>query len=229
LVIAMGLIVTGSVSGMICGIGGCLVVLIVRGVKLRRIVAIAFLLALAYAGGTALQGATSSGHSLNPIARFEAATGPESGGANSVTPREGTWKGAWAGIENSPILGHGLDIASSLTYLDPNNNTYYPTHNLVLMGWFQGGMLFVFGELICIAEAIRRLFMNGRPDPTRATLFGGAVAVLLISMQAPTMFDRYFWFPFVLATTYPMATLIRRNGKEQTDEAVPNGATALTA
>jgi hypothetical protein len=208
LVIAMGLIVSGSVSGMLCGLAGCVVVFIVRGVKLRNIFAIVLLLAVAYVGATALQGA-SGHHSLNPIARFEAATGSESGGANSVTPREGTWKGAWWGIENSPIVGHGLDIESSLTYLDPNNNTYYPTHNFILMGWFQGGMFFLLGELICIGEGIRRMFMNGRPDPTRTALVGGAVAVIAVASQAPMMFDRYFWFPFVLATAYPM---LARNG-----------------
>jgi O-antigen ligase len=136
----------------------------------------------------------------------------------------GTWKGSWTGIVESPFLGHGLDILSSLTYLDPNNNTEYPTHNFVLMAWYQGGILFLVGDLICIAEALRRMFLGGKPDGTRRVLFGGAVAVLLFAMQAPMMFDRYFWFPFVLAMAYPlsdMATSRSAPGAEQV-VAAPN-------
>jgi O-antigen ligase len=217
--IAVGLIVSGSVSGMLCGLAGCLVIMVLSGIKVKHFVAIVLILVAGYVGGTSIQG--SSGKSLNPIARFEAATGPEANGANSVTPRVGTWKGSWRGIVESPFLGHGLDILSSLTYLDPNNDTEYPTHNFILMAWYQGGILFLVGDLICIAEALRRMLMNGKPDGTRRVLFGGAVAVLLFAMQAPMMFDRYFWFPFVLAMAYPLANATRRR-------AASDGAHVLT-
>jgi O-antigen ligase len=207
LTIAMGLIISGSVSGMLCGIAGCFVVLLIRGIRLKTVVTIIAVVAVAYVGSIAIQAA--SGKGLNPIARFESATS-SSGGNNSIGPREGTWKGAWEGIESSPILGHGLDVESSLTYLDHNNNTWYPTHNFILMEWFQGGALFLIGFLICIIEALRRTWRDGKPDPTRAALFAGAISVLLIASQAPTMYDRYFWFPFVLAMTYPLAGPVLR-------------------
>jgi O-antigen ligase len=214
LVIAMGLIVSGSVSGMLCGLAGCFIVMALSGIKIQHFVAIVVILVAGYVGGTSIQG--HNGKSLNPIARFEAATGPEANGSNSVAPREGTWKGAWNGIENSPILGHGLDVLSSLTYLDPNNNTEYPTHNFILMAWFQGGILFLVGDLICIAEAFRRMFLKGKLDAMTKVLFGGAVAVILFALQAPMMFDRYFWFPFVLAMAYPLS----RGGNIRTGKVV---------
>jgi hypothetical protein len=204
--IAIGLIFSGSVSGMLCGLIGCFVLLARRGVNVGKLIAVGVVLVGIYIGGTALQGNGTGGKSLNPIARFQAATGPESGGGNSVTPRIGTIKAAWDGVVASPIFGHGLDVESSLVYLDRNVDVQYPTHNLILMGWYQGGLFFLVGELICIGVGLRRLMRRGVRNAYVDMIFGGAVAVLVFSMQAPTMFDRYFWFPFVLATTFPAVT-----------------------
>jgi hypothetical protein len=221
-VIGMGLICTGSVSGMITGAVGSIVAMVLCGISPKQIFTVAIVAVVAYVGATSIQG--HSGKSLNPIARFEAATGPESGGSNSVSPRIGTWKGAWHGIVNSPILGHGLDVASGVTYTDPYNNVAEETHDFILMGWYQGGFLFLFGELLCIAEGIRRMFIGGRRHPTRSILFAGAVTVIAFALQAPMMFDRYFWFPFVLATAYPM--LAMRNGNGNGNGTAPVGELA---
>jgi O-antigen ligase len=197
--IAIGLIVSGSVSGMICALGGSMFVLLRRGIKVSRLIGVTVVLVGVYAGGIAIQGGNGKS-SLNPIARFKKATGAENGGGNSVTPRIGTIKGAWDGIVDDPVFGHGLDVISSLTYLDRNVNVEYPTHNFILMAWFQGGIFFLIGDLICIGEALRRM-IKGKRDPTKDMLLAGALAVIVFALQAPMMFDRYFWFPFVLAMT----------------------------
>jgi hypothetical protein len=202
IVIGMGLICTGSVSGMITALLGAVVAMALGGVSAKQVLVIIGVVAIAYIAGVAVQG--SNGKSLNPIQRFTAATGSTAGGSNSVGPRIGTWKGSWHGIVNSPILGHGMDVISGITYTDPNNNTPEETHDFVLMGWYQGGIFFLIGEFICIAEGIRRMFLRGRRDPYRTVLVAGGVTVFAFALQAPMLFDRYFWLPFVLATTYPM-------------------------
>jgi O-antigen ligase len=202
IVIGVGLICTGSVSGMITALLGAIIAMALGGVRAKQVLTIVAVVAIAYVAGTAVQGA--SGKSLNPIQRFTAATGSQSGGSNSVGPRIGTWRGAFHGIVNSPFLGHGLDLYSGVTYTDPNNNTPEETHDFVLMGWYQGGALFFVGELICIAEGLRRMFLRGKRDPYRPVLVAGGVTVIAFALQAPMLFDRYFWLPFVLATTYPM-------------------------
>jgi hypothetical protein len=210
-IIGMGLVCTGSVSGMITAVAGATVALILGGVSFRQIFAVLVVVVVAYVGGTAIQG-HSSGKSLNPIARFEAATGPESAGSNSVTPRIGTWKGSWNYIVRSPFLGNGLDVASGVSYTDIYNNVPEETHDFVLMGWFQGGFFFLVGELICIAEGIRRMVKGRREHPSLGILLAGGTTVILFALQAPMLFDRYFWFPFVLACTYPMLYLRPRHG-----------------
>ncbi len=201
-VIGVGLICTGSVSGMLTGVLGAIVAMALGGVRLKQVLTVVGVVVIAYVAGVAVQG--SNGKSLNPIQRFSAATGSEASGHNSVSPRVGTWEGSWRGIVNSPILGHGLDIVSGVTYTDPTNNTPEETHDFLLMGWYQGGILFLAGELICIGEGIRRMFLRGRRDPYRSVLVAGGVTVIAFALQAPMLFDRYFWLPFVLATTYPM-------------------------
>ncbi|HEY1827220.1 MAG TPA: O-antigen ligase family protein, partial [Acidimicrobiales bacterium] len=176
-IIAMGLICTGSVSGMLTGAAGALISMVLGGITPKQIFVVAFIAVVAYVGALSIQGANGT-KSLNPIARFERATGPEAGGSNSIGPREGTWRGAWHGIVNSPFLGHGLDIYSGVTYTDPFNNTAEETHDIFLMGWYQGGFFFLLGELICIAEGFRRTWIGGRVHPIRTTIFAGGVTVL---------------------------------------------------
>jgi O-antigen ligase len=138
-----------------------------------------------------------------------------------VQPRIGTWKGSWHAIVNSPLLGHGLDVYSGVSYVDPYNNVAEETHDFLLMGWYQGGFFFLVGELICIAEGFRRMLVGRKRHPTRNILLAGGVTVILFALQAPMLFDRYFWFPFVLATAYPMLPSLsgRRQVELVTDSA----------
>ena len=224
--IATGLIVSGSVSGMMCGLTGAAIVIVRHGVKLKQVLAVLLLLVVVYAAGTLIQG--SNGKSLNPIARFQAATGTGSS-SNSVGPREGTWRNSWSGVVHSPIVGHGLDVESSLVYLDPNVNTEYPTHDFILMAWYQGGILFLAGDAVCICAALTRMRRNGTMDATKNVLFAGGVAVILFALQAPMMFDRYFWFPFVLAMTLPAAAVKRTLRRDEEPEPAALESPPLTA
>ena len=204
---------TGSVSGMLCGLAGVAVVVVRHGVKLKQVLAVLLLLVVVYVAGRRSRAPTGRASTRSP-----ASSGDGDGSTNnSVGAREGTWKNSWSGIVHSPVVGHGLDVESSLVYLDPNVNTQYPTHNVILMAWYQGGILFLAGDVVCICAAFSRMRSNGTMDATKNVLFAGGVAVILFAMQAPVMFDRYFWFPFVLAMTLPEAALRRTLRRAETE------------
>jgi hypothetical protein len=199
--ISIGLILSGSVGGMGTALIGCFVILIRHRVRPRTLVVTALAVGVIYVGGISLLGSGPNARKLNPIARFQQATGNGTG-QNTVSPRINTDKAAWSGIVANPVFGRGLDAASGLVYYDPNLGAQYPTHNFILTLWYQGGLLFLLGGLIAIASALRRLVGIRPRDPTTDLVLAGAITVFLFSMQAPVMFDRYFWLPFVLAMTF---------------------------
>lgn len=197
-VIALGLMFTGSVSGMISALAGLVVLLLRRGIQLRRIVLAALLLLGLYFGGTRLEGHAGRSN-LNPFSRVAAATSQTSG-VNTVSPRIGTYKAAWAGIQDSPFVGHGLDGQTSLVYTSPFNHIPYPTHNFLLLLWYQGGFLVLLGVIIVMGSAFRHA-LRAKRDLTTDALMCGAICVLVFSMQSPELFDRWLWVPFVLIMT----------------------------
>ncbi len=201
-VIAIAIILSASVSGMATALVGVFVLLIKRGMKPRTIIATAVLLVGIYAVATALEGnGGKGGENLNPFARVQQTTGNGTG-YNTVTPRVNTLKNTWTGIQQSPILGHGIDQVSLLVYYDPYLATWYPTHNLLLLLWYGGGIFMLVGVAINMVTAWRRVTRSGRKDPTKDMIFAGIVAVLFFSMQSPEMFDRWLWLPFILAMTF---------------------------
>jgi O-antigen ligase len=120
-----------------------------------------------------------------------------------VGPRQKTLENAWGKIETRPLVGHGLDQASLVTYFDPYvaGGTYYPPHDFFILVWYGGGIFMVFGMLIILASVFTRLLGPGR-NPTRDVVFAGCITVLFFALQSPELFDRWFWLPFVLAMCF---------------------------
>jgi hypothetical protein len=200
--ISIGLILSASVGGMGSALVGCFVLLVRHHVRPRTILVAAVAIVVIYVGGTSLLSSGPNGRNLNPIARFQQASGNGTG-QNTVNPRINTDKNAWSGIVASPVVGRGLDPASGLVYYDPDLGVLYPTHNFILTLWYQGGLVFLLGALIAIAAAFRRMLGARQRNASTDMIFAGAITVLLFTMQAPAMFDRYLWLPFVLAMTCP--------------------------
>ncbi|HXX91427.1 MAG TPA: O-antigen ligase family protein [Acidimicrobiales bacterium] len=198
-VIALALIFTASVSGMACAGIGMLLLLVLKGVRIQRVLAVAVLVVGAYLIGNQLLG---SGSNLNIFNRIHATTTAGSG-ANTVSTRVETLKNAWAGIQQSPIFGHGLDLTSSFVYYDPYLRpvTPYATHNVVLCIWYEGGILMLFGAAICMGSGVRRMVGRYR-SPVGDVVLAGAVVVIAFSMQGPELVDRWMWLPFVLAMVF---------------------------
>jgi O-antigen ligase len=200
--ISLGLILSASVSAMLSGLAALFVLLVLRKVKLRKVLVAVLVIVVIYLGGTSLLGSNSK--SLNPIARLQSTVG-NSTTANTGSLRIDTYKAAWHGIAEDPVFGHGLDQLSGAVFYDIYLGVGYPPHNLILIIWYQGGLLFLVGTLMAIFSALWRMLGALRRDPTRDIIFAGAIASLVYAQTAPVIFQTYFWLPFVLAMTYPLA------------------------
>lgn len=202
LLIAIGLILSASVSAQLSALAGVFVLLVLRKVNMRRVLTGIIVIVVVYLAGTALLG----GHSgnLNPISRFEATVG-NSSSSNTGSLRIDTFKAAWHGIADAPVVGHGLDQVSGVVYWQIQTGAGFPAHNIELIIWYQGGILFLIGTVIAVVAAFWRVSGVGRRDPTKDIIFAGGVASLIYAQTAPIIFQTYFWLPFVLAMTYTLA------------------------
>ena len=229
--IAIALIFSASVSGMATALVGVFVLLVKRGMKPRTIIATAVLLVGIYAVATALEGNGNGGENLNPFARVHQTTSSGSG-YDTVSPREDTWINAWRGIQQSPVLGHGIDQVTLQVYYDPYLGIWYPAHNLPLLVWFGGGILMLTGFAIDMTTAFRRVTRQGQKDATKDMLFAGMIVALFFSMQSPEMFDRWLWLPFILALTFQRVSaskrLLSREGSAPRSSPLPQADSALT-
>jgi O-Antigen ligase len=197
-IIGLALMFTGSVSGMAAALVGLVVLLARRGIRFRNLLAAVVVIFGIYYAGTHIEVHFGSSN-LNPFARIQATTGQNTG-YNTVNTRFSTIDNAWTGIQDHPVIGHGLDTQSSVVYYDPYLGVSYPTHNFVLLLWYEGGIFTLFGVALMMASVFRRLVRGGR-QPTKDMLLAGAVCVVFFAMQAPELFDRWLWVPFVLGLT----------------------------
>lgn len=192
----VGLILAGSVTGMLGAVIGILAVLITRGVTMRTVVfftaSVAAIWVLASNIQSLIPGVSS------PLDRLRDTTG-NGQDVGTLALRLYTDEFAWRGILNSPIFGVGLDPVAGGTY-----DGVTLTHNMLLLTWYQGGIfLFVAFLLVLIATA-RLLFQtHNRKSIAGSALMGGVAAAFACAMTAPVLFDRFFWISFVLALALP--------------------------
>jgi O-antigen ligase len=197
MLIIFGLLLSASVSAMLAALGAVFILLVLRRVNLRRVITGAVVIVVVYAAAIGVLGAS------NPLGRLQSTLG-NSSSVNTGTLRIDTYKAAWHGIAEEPLIGHGLDQVSGGVYFDFYSGAAYAPHNLILILWYQGGFLFLFGSLMAIFVALWRMFKLRRRDPTTDIIFAGGVASLVYAQTAPVIFQTYFWLPFVLAMAYSL-------------------------
>jgi hypothetical protein len=213
-VLAGALIFSASVSGMSSTLVGCFVLFITRGFRLRTVLSVVAVLAVAYVIAVSVQ-SNGSHFDLNPIARIQETTGTNTG-YNTVNPRVATLEHSWSGIVRSPVVGHGLDQTTISVYYDADVGVFYPAHNIVILYWFAGGIFMVAAGALMMGSSCNRLLRgrlregtiaaNGRGKvgdrAVRDTVLAGCVTVLFFSMQSPEIVDRWLWLPFLLALCF---------------------------
>ncbi|MEV8269165.1 O-antigen ligase family protein [Microbacterium oleivorans] len=189
-VAAIGLILSGSVSGMLAAVIAAFVYLI-RG-ALRPGAFIVIGVAATVVGSIALS-VQAAASALSPIDRLMQVLGLSQGGLYSTSEiRADTYAIAWQEFIANPIVGHGLDPASTIV------DGVFPAHNLLLGAAYQGGILLT----IAIAALALRPLAGGwvRADRSVLTtqLLAGLGAALVFAMTAPSLYNRYFWIPVAL-------------------------------
>ncbi|WP_069385817.1 O-antigen ligase family protein [Cellulosimicrobium cellulans] len=189
----VGLVLSGSVSGMLAAVVGTGALLLLRGLPVGRVVAAGAVagVALWYAGG--LLSATSG--ALTPQERLQQVLGL-SGGDSSLNTSASRWDTivvGWRQFLADPWTGAGLDTRSSLVIESLG------VHSFPVAALHQGGLLFAAGIVSCVAVGVLRVRRVGRLSALRARVFAVAVTAAAFSLTAPSLYNRYLWVPVALA------------------------------
>jgi hypothetical protein len=196
--IGAGLLLSGSVGGLLAASVATMVWLAFRGVSMRIFVSGVVVLAAALV----LMSATGSTDAPSPIDRVKRVASAEraaSGTGGTIYTRFDAYGDAWARIVEQPLVGVGLDPESSSEVLGDDVSV----HNLLLGPWFTAGILGVLGIVIlvggAIATGVRVLKSASQSDrASTAALVASLAAFVQHGMGEPILFVRYGWFPTAL-------------------------------
>jgi hypothetical protein len=186
----IGLVLSGSVSGMLAALVGVAVLSLRKGISVTVILVGVSLFSVGWFAADTLTVASVDGKPMTPLERLSQATGGGRDDQNTVDTRFRTYRVAIAGIRENPWIGSGLDEQSGTTVLGLG------AHNLLLLAWFQGGVLVLTAEVLALTTAARRAWRRPREaDEVRETVIAAFAAGIAFSMTAPTFYNRYFWLP----------------------------------
>ena len=142
-----------------------------------------------------------AGATGDPVERLKRVTSSEeaaAGTGGSVYTRLEGYDEAWSRIAEQPLIGVGLDEASSVAVLGPKL-----VHNMLINQWFTAGILGLLGIVIIITGVVLTAtrLMRASVDEVRAlstALLASIVAFVVFGMGEPILFVRYGWFPAAL-------------------------------
>jgi O-antigen ligase len=197
-VLALGLVLSGSVGGMTATLVATVFWLVVRGLSLRTVVRLGALAA----AGLVLAVGVGGADIQNPVERLQRVTSAEeaaAGTGGSFYTRVEVYERAWDRIGEQPLIGVGLDDASSLKLTGGENLV----HNMLLNQLFTAGILGLLGIVVVLVGAgtigateVRR--SSGSRRALTSALLAGFVGFVVFSMGEPVLFIRYGWFPVAL-------------------------------
>ncbi|MCS6587746.1 O-antigen ligase family protein [Curtobacterium flaccumfaciens] len=196
----VGIVLAGSVTGMLGAAIGILSVMIARGVRPQTFFWLIAAGGIAWFVGSRVQALIPG--VADPLERLKQATGNSGvyGDVGTLTLRILTDRFAWGRIKENPLTGYGLDSASGYTY-----DGATATHNMLLLVWFQGGILLLVAVLLILFTAVRRaLAKSNRISTNGLVAIGAFAAAFACAMTAPVLFDRFFWLPIVLSLALPV-------------------------
>ncbi|MDN5857106.1 MAG: O-antigen ligase family protein [Pseudonocardia sp.] len=191
-VAVMGLLMSGSVSGLLAM---CAVVLflIVRGaIKPGRALILGVAVSIVIGGAVILM---KSAGALGPLQRLLQTTGQTgvSAESNTAGTRLELAERAVGAIIARPVTGHGLVTEDNILL------GTFTVHNNFLAAWHAGGVLVFLGVVIASAIGVRYCLRRVSPDPLLTTVTAAVVAALAFAQTAPGTFNRYYWLPIAFA------------------------------
>jgi O-antigen ligase len=229
--ITAGLLLSGSVGGLLAASGATLLWLVLRGIGLRIVLALGAVIAV----GFILMSATGTTDSPSPVKRILNVSSREeeqTGRGGTVYTRLEGYSDAWARIQQQPLIGVGLDYDSTLSV------TPKAVHNMILGPWLTAGILGVVGLMVIVGGSIATGVRVLRRSPSRfrsfdAATFAALIAFVQFSMGEPILYVRYGWFPTALllalwaqqlrSDAYRRETAARRDRASPWHAGVPPG------
>ena len=195
--IATGILLSGSVGGLLASSVATMVWLALRGVSVRMVLGLGAVLASALL----LMSATGSTDSPSPVKRIQSVTSEQeatAGTGGSVYTRIEGYELAWSRIMDNPVIGVGLDAESANELLDEHS-----VHNLILGPWFTAGIFGVLGIVLVVGGTIVIGAQVLRETPARDRSFSAALLAAMVAfvqhgMGEPILYVRYGWFPAAL-------------------------------
>jgi hypothetical protein len=197
-----GLVLSGSVSGLLSTAIGFTLLAVTGVLKPRAVIGSILAFAAVLAVSVVIQ--TDSG-ALNPIQRILQTTGNSADNRyNTAGSRLSTYTEALRKFVENPIIGNGLDPNSTIA------DGIYPAHNLFLAAAFEGGVLLAIGVFLAVLRAFGAgVLQRIRVQPAVATTVALVVTELVFAMTAPSLYNRYLWIPVALLATAGAITSAR--------------------
>lgn len=187
----IGLVLSGSVSGMLAAGLGVAIVLVVRGVKLRHVVSG---LAISVAGLALASNISSlTGNALTPMERVQQVLGLRGGPSdlNTSASRWDTVVAGWHDFLSVPFTGVGLDSNGYVVLGDLG------VHDIWVASLRQGGLFFTAGLAIVVFSVLFTAWRY-RGHFTLSISLAAGITALVFAMTAPSFYNRYFWLPLAL-------------------------------
>lgn len=187
---ALALVVSGSTSAMLAALTGVAVLMLARGIRLRRVLLVG---AAAVLLGTLLVSVTPlAGAFRNPTERFLQVTG-QTGEQSTLLGRLDLLAEAFSLISQNPLLGAGLTDEFGAV---EDSGTL--VHNFPARALLQGGLLLLVAALVLIA-AMTRAIILGIIRRRNAGSIGVLAAVLVFSFGSTFFDSAYYWLPVIVA------------------------------
>jgi O-Antigen ligase len=196
--VGAGILLSGSVGGLIAALVATCFWLAIRGLSVRIIVGLVAVVATA----AVLMSATGVTNTPSPFKRISRVTSSQDfreGTGGSVQSRFEGYRLAWHRIESQPFVGVGLDDADSQRVL---GDTAF-VHNILLNPWLTAGILglvgmvlLLWGSFSCGHQVLRLSSEEDRP--LVSALLAGFIAFVVFGLGEPVLFVRYGWFPIAL-------------------------------
>lgn len=201
--IAAGLLLSGSVGGVVAGIAGCMAVIATGRVNIGRKAMITLGIGVsALLIGTLILTALGV---QTPLARVDVAAG--AGG--TFASRVQTYEQALWSISLDPIVGTGLSQGPT--------RTGYDVHSLILGAWYQTGIVGLAGMFLIVvagsAASISAARRHRRPPFSMlvAGIVGSYAGFLVLGLAQPLLIQRYAWVP--LALLLALSVQLRGRGR----------------
>jgi len=211
--VGAGLLFSGSVGALLAASASTAVWLAAGRRARPTVLLLVGLLAVAILFARA-EGARDSPSPLQRVSRVTQADAPRTSGG-TLYSRIDVYRSAWDQIARQPLVGVGLDAASSSQRLE------LEVHNIILLPWFTAGILGITGILVLLGSLIHTgldVLKRTRDSDDLAlaiSLHASFVAFLIFGMSEPVLYVRYGWVPAALLLALRVQYL-RIPGSERT-------------